>query len=705
MTQTALNSSPEVGQGRKSTKSGLVGFGVFIILAMVIATFAGAYLNVAKFAHDQERLLKQRLSLFAESRTDSARNWLISSMESSARLLNSDTFRLFASEVDQYKGDISMLFTMRKGDGESNGDSHGEQISSQLPYMRNLLDDFVKANGYTSGRIMNSKSQIYISTDPLDPSNLTELEKLSGQVVNSGKMAVSQIRQGQNGAMVDFIMPMFSEQYSNTASPKPVAVLVLTRYIGPKLNEWLGSSSYSSDQDIKAMLVQHSARGFSYVSAKGGIGELQSFLLDETNNYPFSLRTNLSGTDTVYSFGQLIGGAETELPRWWIVVECDEAIIRASINETITTAYGIAGLASLVLIFMGGMAWWWLVGSEQRKVAGQFKALCGVIDNQKRLLDGINSTISDPISFSDDNGIYRYVNPAFAKSVGRETNSIIGLDTSAVFGFDTAKRLNLADQQARMTGDTITTQEVLWLQSKRHYFQISKSPLRDENGKNTLGVVAVFRDITQLIDAQERSRRMVQQTIDALVRAIEESDPFLGGHSRLMGSVALMVAKGMNLSDYDVATIEAAANLSQIGKMFVPREILTKAGALTPEEKNKMEQHVEYAKDVLKDIEFDLPVLEAIYQMNERLDGKGYPRGLLGDQVNIHARILAVANAFTAMARPRSYRPALPAAEVLAILDRQKESYDPAVVNMLREVLKTPAGERLIQMAASSKAH
>ena len=701
MTQTALNSTPEAGEGRRHTKSGLVGFGVFIILAMVIATFAGAYLNATKFADDQERLMKQRLSLFAEGRAYSAGSWFISSLETSGRLLDSDTFRLFASEVDQYKGDISMLFTLRKGNGD--GDSVGGQISSQLPYMRNLLDDFVKANGYVAGRIMNSKSQIYISTDPLDPNNLAELEKLSGQVVSSGKMTVSQIRQGQNGVMVDFVLPMFSEQY-NTTSPKPVAVLVLTRYIGPKIAEWLGSSSYSTDQDIKASLVQHSARGFSYISAKGGIGELQSFLLDETSNYPFSLRTNLAGTDTVYSLGQLIGGKDGDLPKWWIVVECDEAIIKKHINENMTTAYGIAGLASLVLIFMGGMAWWWLVGSEQRKVAGQFKTLYDVIDNQKRLLDGINSTISDPISFSDNNGIYRYVNPAFAKSVGRDASSILGLDTSAVFGFDTAKRLNLADQQARMTGETVTTQEVLWLQSKRYYFQISKSPLRDENGKNTLGTVAVFRDITQIIDAQDRTRRMVQQTIDALVRAIEESDPFLGGHSRLMSGVASMIARGMNLADYDISTIEAAANLSQIGKMFVPRDILTKSGALTPEEKSKMEQHVEYARDVLKDIEFDLPVLEAIYQMNERLDGKGYPRGLQGEQVNVHARILAVANAFIAMARPRSYRPALPAEEALAILERQKESYDPSVVNMLREVLKTPAGERLVQMAATSKA-
>jgi HD-GYP domain-containing protein (c-di-GMP phosphodiesterase class II) len=197
---------------------------------------------------------------------------------------------------------------------------------------------------------------------------------------------------------------------------------------------------------------------------------------------------------------------------------------------------------------------------------------------------------------------------------------------------------------------------------------------------------------------------MVQQTIDALVRAIEEADPFLGGHSRIMGGVASLMTRQLRLAERDTATIEAAANLSQIGKMFVPREILLKPGALTPEEKQEMERHVEYARNVLKDIEFDLPVVDAIYQMHERPDGTGYPRGLSGDELSMHARVLGVANAFAAMARPRSYRPAIPVDDVIGIMEKQSGSYDPDVVAALKQVMATPAGERLVAQAAASKA-
>ena len=357
-----------------------------------------------------------------------------------------------------------------------------------------------------------------------------------------------------------------------------------------------------------------------------------------------------------------------------------------------------------MLVLFVSTVWWRLIGRQQSAINAQFRDLLVVIDDQKKLLDGINSTMSDPISFSDGKGVYRYVNAAFSRAVGRSPEDVVGLDGPAVFGFDTARRLNIADQHVLMTGESITVNEVLWLQAKRYHFQISKTHLKEAGSRVPQGIVSVYRDITQLVETEERSRRVVQQTIDALVRTIEESDPFLGGHSRIMGSIAGLIARQLRLGEADVATIEAAANLSQVGKMFVPREILLKPCVLTPEEKREMERHVEYAHNVLKAIEFDLPVLPAIDQMNERLDGKGYPKGLSGEQVSIHARVLAVANTFAAMAKPRSYRAALPVNEVLTILEGQRESYDQDVVAALRQVLSTPAGERVVQQAASAKA-
>ena len=113
-----------------------------------------------------------------------------------------------------------------------------------------------------------------------------------------------------------------------------------------------------------------------------------------------------------------------------------------------------------------------------------------------------------------------------------------------------------------------------------------------------------------------------------------------------------------------------------------------------------MERHVEYARDTLKNINFELPVVEAISQMNEFLDGSGYPEKLHGDEISIHGRILSVANTFCALIRPRSYRNAKSVDVALHILESESAKYDQHVVHALREYLKTPAGEKFVRSLA-----
>ena len=141
-----------------------------------------------------------------------------------------------------------------------------------------------------------------------------------------------------------------------------------------------------------------------------------------------------------------------------------------------------------------------------------------------------------------------------------------------------------------------------------------------------------------------------------------------------------------------------------LGKMQLPRELLTKLGAFTPEERQAMERHVEYARETLKNINFELPVVDAISQMNEFMDGSGYPEKLHGDQIGICGRILSVANTFCALIRPRSYRNAKSVDVALNILESESAKYDQHVVHALREYLKTPAGEKFVRSLADENA-
>lgn len=113
---------------------------------------------------------------------------------------------------------------------------------------------------------------------------------------------------------------------------------------------------------------------------------------------------------------------------------------------------------------------------------------------------------------------------------------------------------------------------------------------------------------------------------------------------------------------------------------------------------------MEYARETLKNINFELPVVEAISQMNEFMDGSGYPEKLHGDEIGIYGRILSVANTFCALIRPRSYRNAKSVDVALNILESESAKYDQHVVHALREYLKTPAGKRFVRSLADENA-
>jgi PAS domain S-box-containing protein len=288
------------------------------------------------------------------------------------------------------------------------------------------------------------------------------------------------------------------------------------------------------------------------------------------------------------------------------------------------------------------------------------------------------------------------VNPAFANAVGRTVEEMHGLDDTAVFGYATANRLASSDQLVNMSEESINITEKIYLQSQRYVMQISKAPFFD--GEGTLnGIVSVFRDITAAVEAEEQRKLAEQQTITALASTIEHIDPYLGGHTRMLESVSIELARNLNMSDAEISTIEAAANLSQIGKLFVPREILLKPGALTPDEKVEMDKHALHAKEVLSNIEFGLPVVETVTQMNEKMDGSGYPDHLHGKDIIPPAKLLGLTNTFCALIRPRAYRPALSVENSFEILKEMENFYDPEMIAALERLLNTRFGEEFIK--------
>ncbi|MFH1954292.1 MAG: HD domain-containing phosphohydrolase [Pseudomonadota bacterium] len=180
----------------------------------------------------------------------------------------------------------------------------------------------------------------------------------------------------------------------------------------------------------------------------------------------------------------------------------------------------------------------------------------------------------------------------------------------------------------------------------------------------------------------ERLLKAAQDTVHAIALTVEIRDPYTAGHQRGVVQIACAIAKEMSLSEHQINGIRMAGIIHDIGKISVPAEILSKPGRITENEFGIIKAHPQIAYDILKGIDFPWPVAQIVLQHHERMDGSGYPQGILGEEILTESRILAVADIVEAMASHRPYRPALGIDKALEEISQNRGIlYDPEAVD------------------------
>ncbi len=206
----------------------------------------------------------------------------------------------------------------------------------------------------------------------------------------------------------------------------------------------------------------------------------------------------------------------------------------------------------------------------------------------------------------------------------------------------------------------------------------------------TVQNVAALRKVNQeLARANEEIQMINDELLMTLASAIDARDPYVYGHSARVAEYAIALARELNLPPERVELVRRAALLHDVGKIGLPEHVLNKHGNLTDEEYAVMKQHALAADSILgvcHQLQNLVPIVSAHH---ERWDGKGYPRGLVGDSVPLEARILALADAVEAMASDRTYHRAKPAEEIVAEVERNAGTqFDPAVAAAFVRVVK-----------------
>lgn len=196
-----------------------------------------------------------------------------------------------------------------------------------------------------------------------------------------------------------------------------------------------------------------------------------------------------------------------------------------------------------------------------------------------------------------------------------------------------------------------------------------------------------------LFESRKKMHDYFYRAMQSLVRVLESKDVYTAGHSDRVAEYTQKIARTMGFSPVKVEMLQQAAKLHDIGKLAIQETILNKVGALTQEEIQIIREHPIVGEDILRPVVFDDEVLEMVRSHHEFYDGGGYPDKLKGDNINIFAQVISVADAYDAMTSVRAYRGALTQQEAFEELRRNKGAqFNPAIVDVLIGVLQEASG-------------
>ncbi len=198
--------------------------------------------------------------------------------------------------------------------------------------------------------------------------------------------------------------------------------------------------------------------------------------------------------------------------------------------------------------------------------------------------------------------------------------------------------------------------------------------------------IRLSRETTSLHSALEDA---AFGAVRAIAATIEKRDPYTSGHQENVATISVAIARKLGWPPGRIDGLRLGATIHDIGKIYIPSEILNRPGRLTDSEFGMVKSHPQVGYDILENTSFPWPIKEMVVQHHERLDGTGYPQGLKGDEIIEEAKIIAVADVVDAITSHRPYRPGLGVDVALAEIERGRgTAYDPAVADTCLRMIR-----------------
>lgn len=289
----------------------------------------------------------------------------------------------------------------------------------------------------------------------------------------------------------------------------------------------------------------------------------------------------------------------------------------------------------------------------------------------------------------DRDNVYTYASPRIYEMLGLTPEEVLGKTPFDLMTIESRLQTFEAFSSAKvnLTPFSLLENHLRHKDGRRVVVETSGAPIFDKE-RLFQGYRGIDRDITERKRAEheltlslDKLHRSIEGVVESMALTVEMKDPYTAGHQRRVSQLACAIAREMGLSDNRIDGIRLASLVHDIGKIYVPAEILSKPGRINEIEFSLIKTHPTVGYDVLKSIEFPWPIAQMVVQHHERINGAGYPFGLKSEDILLEAKIISVADVVEAMSSHRPYRPALGIEEALAeIRNNSGFCYEPDVV-------------------------
>lgn len=628
-----------------------------------------------------------RLSIMAESQQHSIESWFDTQIENISDLATNPLLQLHASQSPSVE---TLSDEMQHDDTLAD-----ETIRGQLKHLRNLVNATAdRSNIFTpinkiSNNIENKVNDgIAIVNDTgvllatrYFPVNDVVVNRSYKRVLEKQTIYISNIYDsGDQQPRLIIAVPVSSVQSMNSNDFRAVVIAV----INPEnslfkllLKDWVTTLSEES------LLVALGDNGVEYLSPlKQGfkIFHKQVDAQPQPSVAEVEVVKNIGEFSTLPDYRGITVLATARSIRntgMFLVqkIDLDEALVESMSHQRFILTVFLLAVFIVAISFIA--IWRHATSLRLQKATRRLSA-------RTALLNAVGDSINDHIFLLDHKNKLVFINDALAKSFSIDNVDIRGKALNHIFNYEITNQLLEVSPDAH--GKDIRNKEMrLDFKATRHDYHVSVVAVTHPDYKKSH--LYVMHDITKLKDVQGRHIRLMDGIISTLAQVIDKHDPHCVHHSERTREVAVAVAQAMGIPKERIDALAMAALLANIGKLYIPTEMLTNVEPLTEEEELVLRENTNFSVDILKDLDFDGPVIEFVQQKNECLDGSGYPNGVSGDAIHQESRILSVANAFVAMTSSRAYRPGMPVKEVLDILYAEADArYDRHVIAALFHV-------------------